>query len=445
MRTGTENRIRKVAAVFVILCVIQMAGTYGWFTIPLPMVGFAKADPGGGNSDHSNAGGGGGGSDNSNAGGGGGGSDNSNAGGGGGGGGNSDPSSSDSSGSGSSSSDSSSSGGGNSDKGSSDNSNAGGNSDKGSSGNSNAGGNSDKSSSGNSNAGGNSAISNAGGGGGGSAVSNAGGGGGGSAISNAGGGGGGSAVSNAGGNAGATGIAGATVEKSNGRQSVGIDLDAAKSAGVKMSVEENTIIIERATHTISVTTKEALKEDQGQLTAEIESISLQSEPVSAEFAGAGTVTASFGADLNSLPGEGATVAATLLEQPDAQTLAAYEQAAAEQGFAIGSVAYAMDVDKPGLEDGTDVGTATVPARLMRPPHWSLSPRSCYSRRSSCSGRTKSLFFTGGKSPEPHVGSVAIVLFSSKRTPELGARDNFSAITRHTGTTALCPPGLSPRI
>jgi hypothetical protein len=128
--------------------------------------------------------------------------------------------------------------------------------------------------------------------------------------------------------------------------------------------------LERETNTISVTTKGTPQEVQGQLSGEIESITLQSKPVTAQYSGKGTVSASFGAELNTLPSQGATVTASISEKPDDRSKAAFGRAAAEKGFAIGSIAYTMKVDKPGLEDGRDVGPATVSMTVS--PSWVLA-------------------------------------------------------------------------
>jgi len=148
-----------------------------------------------------------------------------------------------------------------------------------------------------------------------------------------------------------------------------IDLNTARSAGEKISVQENTIRFEHGTYTITVKTKDTPREDQGELSGEIESITLQGTPVKAQYTGKGAVSASFGADLKTLPVTGATVTASLIEKPDDQSRAAFERAAEENGFAVDSVAYAMKVDKSGLEDGRDVGRATVTMTVS--PAWVL--------------------------------------------------------------------------
>jgi hypothetical protein len=371
MISRPENGLRKVVVFFVVLSVIQMAGTYGWFSSGVPLIGFAKAtnDNGGGNG----GGNSGGGNDNGNSGGnsdGGnaGGNDNGNSGGnsdGGNAGGNDNGNSggnSDGGNAGGNDNDGGNSDGGksvdssarsNSDKDNNGNGNAVGNSDKGKSADTNARSNSDKESNGKGNAGDNSEKENNGNGKG-NAGDN-------SEKENN-----GNGKGNAGGNSGNSNAGG----NPNIQQTFEYYLNAAKAAGNMVLMEQKGVEFKKDTYSIIVTTKGAPKEEQGKLTAEIESISLQSEPVAAEYSGKGAVTASFGAELKSLPGDDAAVSATLLEQPDAKTMAAYERAAAEHGYAVGSVAYAMRVDKSGLEDGRDVGTATVTMTVS--PAWVLA-------------------------------------------------------------------------
>lgn len=141
-------------------------------------------------------------------------------------------------------------------------------------------------------------------------------------------------------------------------------------AGEKISVKEKTITFEHGTHTITVTTKESPREDQGKLSGEIESIILKATPLTSHYTETGPVSASFGADLNSLPAPGATVTASLIEKPDDQSRAAFERAAEENGVSVDTIAYAMKVDKSGLEDGKEVGEATVTMTVS--PAWVLA-------------------------------------------------------------------------
>lgn len=257
----------------------------------------AKSDSAGGNSDNSNAGGN---SGNSNAGGN---SDNSNAG------------------------------------GNSDNSNAGGNSDT-----SNAGGNS-----GNSNAGGNSDTSNAGGN---SDNSNAGGN---SGNSNAG---GNSDTSNQG-EASSLRISGSEITARENSREVTVDVQKAKDAGERVSVKGSVITIAKGPVTIDITTTAVPKETGGKITGGIRSISMEHQPMTARFKDTGTASASFKAELMSLPPPGSTIAAVITEEPGQTVQAAYNRAISGQGYQLDSVAYAMNITKNNLTDGKDIGQATV--------------------------------------------------------------------------------------
>jgi hypothetical protein len=341
-----------IAAILLVVTIIPLATASDKEYSSTPGIGFsqtgdspslmaATSDNVGGNSDNSNAGGN---SDNSNAGGN---SDNSNAGG------NSDNSNA----------------GGNSDNsnagGNSDNSNAGGNSD-----NSNAGGNSDNSNaggnSGNSNAGGNSDNSNAGGN---SGNSNAGGN---SDNSNAG---GNSDNSNAGGNSGGAtaspdttvglvtgnslGISGSQITTKENAREIAVNVQKANSAGEKVSFKGSAITFSKGPVTISITTTAEPKETDGVILAGVRSISMEHQPVTAQFVDTGLASASFKADLMSLPPPDSAIAAVITDEPGQTAYVAFDQAALEQGYQMDALAYAMNITKNNLTDRKDIGQATV--------------------------------------------------------------------------------------
>jgi hypothetical protein len=111
--------------------------------------------------------------------------------------------------------------------------------------------------------------------------------------------------------------------------------------------------------TISVETKAEPIQEEGKITADIKSVTLKNAPTTASVKDTGTVSASFAANLADLPPADATVAASISKTPDPVVLAAYQDAVAKQGNQMGDVAYAMTVAKTNLEDGKDVGAATV--------------------------------------------------------------------------------------
>jgi hypothetical protein len=242
--------------------------------------------------------------------------------------------------------------------GNSGNSNAGGNS-----GNSNAGGNSGSSNaggnSGSSNAGGNSGNSNAGGN---SGSSNAGGN---SGSSNAG---GNSGSSNAGGNSGSSnagadaektlGITGSQVNNKENTREITLDLQKAKDAGESISVRGTVITISKGPLTISITTAEP-REIDGVKTAVVRSVSMEHQPITARIKDTGPVSASFRADLTSLPPSDSTITVNITDHPGQPAQEAFDQAASNQGYRVDSIAYAMDIAKNNLSDGKDIGPATV--------------------------------------------------------------------------------------
>jgi hypothetical protein len=234
--------------------------------------------------------------------------------------------------------------------GNSDNSNAGGNSD-----NSNAGGNSD-----NSNAGGNSDNSNAGGN---SDNSNAGGN---SDNSNAG---GNSDNSNTEGNSRSSnlGISGSQNSVKDNTREITVNLQQAERAGEKISVGEKEITVTKGKVTITITTAASIKGENGQTTAVVRSISLEHHPVTTHFEDTGTVSAAFRADLLSLPQEDSAITAEITKKPDPLELAGFNRAAADTGYQLDAVAYTMDVAKTRLEDGKDIGQATVTMTVS--PSW----------------------------------------------------------------------------
>ncbi|MHB8164267.1 MAG: hypothetical protein ACYDDV_07935 [Methanoregula sp.] len=94
---------------------------------------------------------------------------------------------------------------------------------------------------------------------------------------------------------------------------------------------------------------------------------MEYQPVTSQLKDAGTVSASFKADLTSLPPSDATITAVIAETPGPATQVAIDQAVAKQGYQLDAVAYTMDVTKTNLDDGKDIGPATV--TMSVPPSW----------------------------------------------------------------------------
>jgi hypothetical protein len=164
-------------------------------------------------------------------------------------------------------------------------------------------------------------------------------------------------------------IHGTTVTTVDNRRDLNIDLQAAKDAGERISIKGSSVTFDKGPASISVVTREAPGEQEGRITGEVTSISLSSSPVSGQFADAGTVSASFRADMNNMPSQDATVSTTLYKTPTPQVQAEFERAVVDEGYRLDSVAYAMQVQKDNLEDKTDVGQAVVTMSVS--PSWVL--------------------------------------------------------------------------
>jgi hypothetical protein len=119
--------------------------------------------------------------------------------------------------------------------------------------------------------------------------------------------------------------------------------------------------------TVGVITAASPKETNGVITADVKSISMAHQPVTAQFKDTGTVSASFKADLTSLPPSDATITAVISEKPGPEAQVAIDQAVSKQGYRMSAIAYSMDVAKTNLNDGTDIGPATV--RMSVTPLW----------------------------------------------------------------------------
>jgi hypothetical protein len=163
------------------------------------------------------------------------------------------------------------------------------------------------------------------------------------------------------------GIQGSEIRSNEKGKEISIDGQKAKDAGETITVEGKNINVAKGPVTISIATTADPRQENGIITGDIKSISMKNEPATAAVKDAGTVSASFDADLVSLPPNDATITATILEQPDPAVVAAYHGAVAKQGYQIGEVAYAMNVGKTHLEDGKDIGSATV--RMSVAPSW----------------------------------------------------------------------------
>ena len=135
----------------------------------------------------------------------------------------------------------------------------------------------------------------------------------------------------------------------------------------KVSVREKEITVTKGKVTITITTAASLEGTNGEKTAVVRSISLEHQPVTGQFMDTGMVAASFRADLMSLPPEDSAITARVTKNPVSPGLAGFERAAAEKGYQMDAVAYTMDIAKTNLDDGKDIGQATVTMSVS--PSW----------------------------------------------------------------------------
>ena len=162
-------------------------------------------------------------------------------------------------------------------------------------------------------------------------------------------------------------ISGSQINSRENAREITIDTQKAKDSGEKISVEGSTISFSKGPMTIGVTTAASPKEANGVITADITSISMEHQPVNAQFKDAGTVSASFKADLMSLPPSDATITVVIAEKPGPATKVAIDQAVYNNGYQLDAVAYTMDVAKTNFNDGKDIGPATVTMSVT--PTW----------------------------------------------------------------------------
>ena len=144
-------------------------------------------------------------------------------------------------------------------------------------------------------------------------------------------------------------------------------MQKAKDAGEKISVEGSTITFSKGPVNIGVITAENPKETNGVITADIRSISMEHQTLTAEFKETGVVSASFKADLMNLPPSDATITAAISEKPGPLAQEAFDRAVTNEGYRIDAVAYTMEVVKNNFDDGKDIGPAIV--TMSAPPSW----------------------------------------------------------------------------
>jgi hypothetical protein len=144
----------------------------------------------------------------------------------------------------------------------------------------------------------------------------------------------------------------------------------AQSVGEKISQQNNAISLEKGPVTITVSTKSAPTVNNGQISAEIVSISMQSSTIPEHFAEKGLVSASFHSEMNNMPPDDAAIGFSLAEQPDTHTMAIVENTVSEKGYGLDKVAYIAQVEKTDLKDQTYIGQSVITMSIA--PSWVLN-------------------------------------------------------------------------
>ena len=168
----------------------------------------------------------------------------------------------------------------------------------------------------------------------------------------------------------AVGVQGSTVSSAGNSNLITINVQKAQFSGEKISQQNNAISLEKGPVVITITTQSAPVVNNGQISAGIASISMQSSPVTAQFAGKGMVSATFHSEMNNMPPGDAGIGFSLAEQPDTHTMTVMENTVNEKGYRLDAVAYTAQVEKTDLEDKTYIGQSVVTMDIA--PSWVLN-------------------------------------------------------------------------
>ncbi|MDD1683909.1 MAG: hypothetical protein LUO98_08765, partial [Methanoregula sp.] len=155
------------------------------------------------------------------------------------------------------------------------------------------------------------------------------------------------------------GISGSQITTKENAREIAVNVQKANDAGEKVSFKESAITFSKGPVTISITTTAEPRETDGVISAGIGSISMEHQPLTAQFEDTGPASASFKADLMSLPPPDSAIAAVITDEPGRPAHAAFDQAVSERGYQLDAFAYAMNITKNNLSDRKDIGQATV--------------------------------------------------------------------------------------
>ncbi|MFZ0005782.1 MAG: hypothetical protein WAK45_07865 [Methanoregula sp.] len=166
------------------------------------------------------------------------------------------------------------------------------------------------------------------------------------------------------------GVKGSTVSTVGNSEQITIDVKTTQLSGEKISQQNNAIVLEKGPIAMTLSINSAPTMNNGQISAKISSISMQSFPVTASFVKEGTVSASFHSEMNNMPPDDAVIGFSLAEQPDSPTKTIIENTVNENGYRLDAVAYTAQVKKTDLEDQKYIGQSVVTMSIE--PSWVLN-------------------------------------------------------------------------
>jgi PGF-pre-PGF domain-containing protein len=138
----------------------------------------------------------------------------------------------------------------------------------------------------------------------------------------------------------------------------GGNVSVTASEDVLVSADRKSITVTRDTFTLTIRTAENVTEADGAINGTVEEIVLRTMPLSVVSGNESVVSAQALAGLDALP-TGAALTTILRPGAQAETMAAFESAAAAEGLTIDALACTLEVDTAGIADGAGITSATV--------------------------------------------------------------------------------------
>jgi hypothetical protein len=162
-------------------------------------------------------------------------------------------------------------------------------------------------------------------------------------------------------------VAGVSLGKTAGTiTEVRVDRAAAEKSGGQVRIEKDTIIVDKQTHSITISTMGTGLQQGDVISAPVADIRLESAPVSAQISNGATASFSFSSSLNAIP-QNSQITSSIIEIPEQSTRDKFENALSEKGLAINEIAYTVKVDKANIQDISDIGETTVVMSAL--PAW----------------------------------------------------------------------------